>query len=223
MARKLPSVEQMRGAPKYLIALFFVAVLSSGCLTRTLWQAESRHAAADPNLALAAAPDNSDVLVQYDERQDGKIRRRSYWLFEYTTVKGGTGKPHFVRPRTYTNMALVPIPISSETLIDGTEPMVGFAALLTSELESFDLQRQGIPLGRFYLPTYSVDAKPTFGRIVATPFTVVLDGVGFVGAGLGAGAAEYVGSGDWIGDAIDAATSDSDDGNDGGMRATRKP
>src|SRR5262245_50848226 len=189
----------MRGIPRLLVALPLVALLSSGCLTKSLWQPESRHAAANPNLTLSTTEDSSDVLVQYDERQSDKIRRRSYWLFEYNSEKGGTGKPHFVRPKSYTNMVLVPIPLTELAMLDSIESAAGFVALPTEE-KSFELQRYGAPLGRFYLPTYSVDAKPTFGRIVLTPLAAVADGVGLVGAGIGMGAADYMASGEWIGD-----------------------
>src|ERR1041385_8228151 len=165
----------MRGAFKIPSALLLVAVLNSGCLTRALWKSETRVASRDPRLSLAVPPDNSDVLVQYDEHQEGRVRRRSYWLFEYATHKGGEGKPNFVKAGTLTDINFEPIRISDAGSNSAT--VGGFIASADFSQTRFKLHRDGVALGDFDLPSYTVDAKPTFGRVVLTPVAAAADGM----------------------------------------------
>src|SRR6476646_7082735 len=105
----------MRGKKKIAAQLFLIlpaiVLLNTGCLTPLLWKAEVRQPVKNPHLSLSAAPDNSDVLVQYDEHQSDKVHHRSYWLFEYVSNKGGEGRPRFLRPAAYSNLELTPIPL----------------------------------------------------------------------------------------------------------------
>jgi hypothetical protein len=164
-------------ATQVLLVLPAVVLLNTGCLTRSLWQAETVRPAHNPNLALAVAPDSADVLVQYNEKQPDKVRRRSYWLFDYVSDTGGAGKPKFVRPKAYSDLDLAPIPLSVQNPPDDSMSVAGFVAVPSKGARGFELRRYGVPLGHFELPIYQVDAKPTFGRVALTPLAAVADGV----------------------------------------------
>jgi hypothetical protein len=212
----------MSGSLKFASALLLVAVLNTGCLTRSLWSDETHRASPHPNITLALSPNQDDVLVQYNEKQPDKIRRRSYWLFDYTTLQGGEGKPEFVRANNYPE--LIPLTLSHDEAM--AEPTGGFVAVKDPSKRSFELQRYGVPIGHFDLPSYTVDAKPTFERVALTPLAAVGDGVIAVGAAVSVvgvyALIGYLDNAEWPdGDEFDVPHSGKH--HQGGLRAVRNP
>jgi hypothetical protein len=143
-----------------------------------LWEEKGHEPAVHPDLTLAVVPDSTNVLVQYNEGRESQ--RRSYWLFEYGT--GFNGKPRFVSPKEYKNMTLIPIPLSDECFEGDAEPAVGYAAVSLVGQRSFELRRDGVLVGSFYLPDYHAYPIPTYGRVLLTPVAAVGDAAIVAGA-----------------------------------------
>jgi hypothetical protein len=206
---------------RLLLVLPVIALLNTGCLTPSLWKAQIHEPARDPNLNLAVAPDGADVLVQYNEHEPDKVRHRSYWLFDHQTFDSGTGKPKFVRQKSYADLDLTPIPLAEQNAADDAVSASGFVAVPAVGNRSFELRRDGVPLGHFQLPVYKVDAKPTFGRIALTPLAAVGDGV------IAAGAAATVVGGVVLIGALESSDDDTDycapaHNKSGGLHATHR-
>jgi len=158
-----------------ITAMLAVAMITGGCATSTLWEEKSYRPYDNPHLSLALAPERQDVLVQYDERysESKKLRHRAYWLFASTNAMANHVKPVFVKPAV--GAGLMPIPLLAEAQGTNAPPFGGYVAVATPAEQGFDLWRDGVPLGRFYLPIYFTAPRATVWRVMTTPFAALGD------------------------------------------------
>jgi hypothetical protein len=166
----------MRNSRWLFALLLVVAAFAGGCATPAVWGVKERHAAMDPHLGVAFAPNNYDFLVKYDEQGDKArtIQPRSYWLFAYADNPPKKFRPNFVDSTKLTDLVTVPVIANNREPV----PESGYCARLTDDQNGLDLYRNGVDLGRFLLPAYSSSPQPaTVSRVMLTPPAVIADTV----------------------------------------------
>ena len=163
--------------PRWLFGMtLLIAALSGGCATRAVWGIKDVHAATDPHLSLAYAPERYDFLVTYDETQGSTkfVQTKAYWLFSTADNPRKNHRPDFAENTNFSYLVSVPV----MTNLTNAMPDTGYSAALSTTFNTFDLYRNGVDLGRFQLPQYSTAAKPaTVSRVMLTPPAVIADTV----------------------------------------------
>jgi hypothetical protein len=167
------------------MGLSAIVVFNSGCTAGNL--GEVYHPAAMTELKFSAAPQGTNVLVEYEESSatSTKSHPRAYWLWPTETNQPVVQlrprgdklrsadrsiriKPIFVDSAAETNLLAVP-------LINETNQVTtnGYCALVSSNQMNFKLWRNGVLLDDYKLPVYTNWPPPTPAKQRAVFVTVV--------------------------------------------------
>ncbi len=152
-------------------------LLGNGCVTHKLWQEKAfNEPAPNPNLRLFHAEQKRDVLVAYDEIPDPstKVRRRAYYLYEFSMKPTFARKPSFVDPQRTNHLqeiTLVAAPASASY-----SPNTNLYAITESNGTSFTLNSEGRQLSSHELPVYP-SGLHRGTQIALTPAAVFADTV----------------------------------------------
>lgn len=174
-----------RGLAFPLMALTCLMFLLTGCetarkysFTYRLWDSEDlrkwSEPAPNPNLALFATPDGSDVLVRYDafSEKHSAIECRAYYLHSNTARVAAGQRPVFVTPVQAESLRRIPV-LNFEAATNASGRPTDYA-ILAQEGRAFKLYG---PVGRgdrFELPVYPESAG-TGVRLLETPLAVIGD------------------------------------------------
>lgn len=157
-----------------------LTLLTSGCstirdstLTGRLWESRSLCVpSAEPDVKVYRRPDNSDVLITYDElrERNDEIRRRAFFFKPNLKRLEQHRKPQFVVLAVVDEMKLIPVILVTNN-IPPPEPIV---ARLSPASQSFTLVWDGKEHGPYDLPVYVDEASET-ERALLTPLMVTGD------------------------------------------------
>ena len=184
-------IDQRKPCMRALVLACLVLVNCSGCATGYLWSESDMAGYNEPvpanRLALCDAPEQNDVLAQYDECPSGRgaPRRRAYFVFENAQRTVSAKQPRFV---SLTNSSgLVPIPLyRTAGASTNMAHAFGLQAIQTENPNRFTLVKAtGESLGTFDLPTYHAPFW-TAKCLALTPLTVAVDAtiIGSIAFGL---------------------------------------
>lgn len=139
----------------YWLALAALPLLSAGCATERLWNAEAfREPWNPPHLQLAFDETSKDVLVRYDEGNDRAKHPtpRAYFLFHNLNRIETRRRPLFVDPRLAAG--LKPIEVFAREQVPDNATALALYAIAACDSSDFKLFSRGREVGEFHLPVY---------------------------------------------------------------------
>ena len=131
----------------WLVLLAAQAMMLSGCATKAVWKegqfARYHEPAPAPDIRLFRSSQGQDVLVEYNESNEGdeSIRRRAYWLHENQERLNDHRKPRFVSIEQ--EQGLVSIPILKAPAVPDPSLAGGLYAVASSKDDAFTLDAAG--------------------------------------------------------------------------------
>jgi hypothetical protein len=162
--------------PRWFFGIILcITALAGGCATPAVWGIKTCHPASNPSLSLAFDSKSNDILVKYEEQRASSksVQTRFYWLLANADNPPKNHRPHFVNEVNSPDLISVPVITCGMT---NSVPETGYGAKMLADERSFDLYRNGVSLGRFFLPDYSSPAQPaTISRVMLTPPAVIAD------------------------------------------------
>jgi len=133
--------------------------------------------APNPNLALFAATNGADVLVQYDalSEKHSAVKRQAYYLQQNEARIAAGKKPKLVSLVVADGMRSIPV-LSTQGTVTNVPPGLTAYSVVTQEGRSFTLYRPMESEATFEFPVYA-ETSGTPTRLVLTPFAVAGDTV----------------------------------------------
>jgi len=162
----------------WLVLLAAQAMMLSGCATKAVWKegqfARYHEPAPAPDIRLFRSSQSQDVLVEYNESNEGdeSIRRRAYWLHENQERLKDHRKPRFVSIEQ--EQGLVSIPVLKAPAVPDPSLAGGLYAVASSKDDAFTLDAAGKEEGPYDLPVYA-DASGRVKQVLLTPPAVAAD------------------------------------------------
>ena len=168
------------------LALAGLLFLGTGCttvekysLTHRLWDngdlRKWSEPAPNPDLALFAATNAADVLVQYDALSEKRsaVKRRAYYLQENEARVAGGKKPRFVNSSQAAGLTPIPV-LKWDSGNTNSPPDLAGYAVTAEDGRRFDLYPSTGRRETHDLPVYP-ESSGTPMRVALTPFAVAGD------------------------------------------------
>ena len=152
-------------------------VLGCGC-TSALWENDTfahHYGPAYPaNLHLFYSNERKDILVQYDESEDGAPtgRSRCYWLEPNMRRVSGNRKPHFVSVKA--EAGLTPVPVREAAMSPTQLRLTELYAVARCDDDFFTLYSGKESLDPYKLPNYAGKSQRV-KQVLLTPLAVGVD------------------------------------------------